>query len=80
VVGGDFNTASKPSKLELRAVMRAAGFDGLTPLAAATLRRFGGGFSLDHLFGRDVTAVRSGISPQHAASDHHPIHVDLEIG
>lgn len=73
VVGGDFNTASTRSIRRFGSTMARAGLKPLSQSPAPTFRRFGRGFTLDHMYARKVTATAGGVASSAHASDHKPI-------
>ncbi|MFV0308659.1 MAG: endonuclease/exonuclease/phosphatase family protein [Desertimonas sp.] len=73
VVGGDFNTASRRSIGALDAAMGSMGFLRASSTDAVTFRRFGRGFTMDHLFTRGLDVVGTGVIGPAPASDHRPI-------
>lgn len=73
VVGGDFNTASRRSIQALDAAMGSMGFVRASSNGVVTFRRFGRGFTMDHLFARDLDVVATGVIDPAAASDHLPV-------
>ncbi len=79
IVGGDFNTVTSRSRRLLAADL---GEFGLQPLMSPdshdpTCRRWRTGFVLDHLFGRGVNSLDSGVA-QSLVSDHEPIWVRVD--
>ena len=73
VVGGDFNTASKRSNKQFNSTMNTAGLKPLSRSSNPTFRRFGRDFTLDHIYGRDLTMKTSGVAHNAQASDHRPV-------
>lgn len=78
VIAGDFNTASRRSIRAFDDVLRSAGVHRLSTTERPTFRRFGRSFTLDHIFGRDVARVATGVVESAAASDHDPVWAVLD--
>ena len=78
VFGGDFNTVSRSDRLQMRRLLRKAGFRPvhLPPGATAHSRVLaftGFRLRLDHLYGRGLTPGDGGIDRRARASDHYPV-------
>lgn len=78
LVGGDFNTTWASIGRDLHTAMGAQRFEPSLAGRPTTLRRFGRGFHLDHLFTRRLRVSESGVSAAHTASDHYAIYAELE--
>jgi len=79
LVGGDFNTASRRSMHAFDDVLRSAAVHRLSTAERPTFHRFGRPFALDHIYGRGVTRIDSGVVESAAASDHDPVWVASQI-
>ena len=77
VIGGDFNTASRRSTRCFDAVLSTAGLHRYSN-SDATFHRFGRPFRLDHLYGKGLVRVGSGVAAGATASDHLPIWATFE--
>jgi endonuclease/exonuclease/phosphatase family metal-dependent hydrolase len=74
VVGGDFNTFTQSSIDDLESTMAEAGLERISAGTGATVLSLGGfGFTLDHLFAKNMTLLDSGVWPDTSASDHAPV-------
>jgi len=74
VVGGDFNTFTQNSFSDLESTMAEAGLERISAGTGATVLSLGGfGFTLDHLFAKNMTLLDSGVWPDTSASDHAPV-------
>jgi endonuclease/exonuclease/phosphatase family metal-dependent hydrolase len=73
IIGGDFNSASRRSLRAFDDVLRKAEVHRLSTEEQPTFHRFGRPFFLDHIFGRGVTRIDSGVVEATAASDHDPV-------
>lgn len=78
VVGGDFNTVTTKGIQTLVGLFADLEFRHVSIDAMPTLRRVGQHFTLDHLFARGLSPVRSGVVGGLGASDHAPIWAVLE--
>lgn len=72
VIGGDFNSASKRSLTAFDQTLHGYGFDRLTT-ADPTFGRFGRPFALDHIYGRHLDPIETGVARAATASDHQPV-------
>ncbi len=72
VIGGDFNSASKRSVTAFDETLRGYGFGRLTT-ADPTFGRFGRPFALDHIYGRGLDLIDTGVAGSASASDHQPV-------
>ena len=77
IIGGDFNTATKSSRVLMARLMRKAGYRQLRlppgPTASSVVAITGLDLILDGFFYRDLTAGTSGIDRQAETSDHYPV-------
>ncbi|MFT7648774.1 MAG: endonuclease/exonuclease/phosphatase family metal-dependent hydrolase [Candidatus Poriferisodalaceae bacterium] len=79
IIGGDFNSASRRSLRAFDDVLRKADVHRLSTEEQPTFHRFGRPFFLDHIFGRGVTRIESGVVEAAAASDHDPVWAIVEL-
>jgi len=77
VVGGDFNTASRRSQTAVAGELQSVGLELVTSPMMCSFRRFRREFSLDHIHGRELRSVASGVAATQA-SDHDPVWASLE--
>ena len=77
VVGGDFNTASRRSQTAVASELQSVGLDLVTSPTTCSFRRFRREFSLDHIHGRKLRSVASGVAATQA-SDHDPVWATLK--
>ncbi len=74
VVGGDFNTFTQGSIDDLESDMAEAGLERISAGTGPTVLSLGGfGFTLDHLFAKNMTLLEGGVGPDTSASDHAPV-------
>ncbi|MFN2182685.1 MAG: endonuclease/exonuclease/phosphatase family protein [Anaerolineae bacterium] len=73
IVGGDFNTISASSIRTLTERMKVLDLAPVTDQPQPTTKRGFLGFTLDHLFVRDLTPKEVGVWPETVASDHFPL-------
>jgi endonuclease/exonuclease/phosphatase family metal-dependent hydrolase len=74
VVGGDFNTFTQSSIDDLESTMAEAGLERISAGTGATVLSLGDfGFTLDHLFAKNMTLLEGGVWPGTSASDHAPV-------
>lgn len=79
VVGGDFNAASGRSLRNFDRPLVDAGLTRITSGLTTTFRRFGRGYSLDHVYTRGLDVQNVGVDPNAGASDHQPVWAHVGI-
>lgn len=78
IVAGDFNAVSKSDQIQMRRLMRKAGYKQMRlpagPTASSSVLDFTGyDLVLDYIFYKDLVAGSGGVERQAEASDHYPI-------
>jgi endonuclease/exonuclease/phosphatase family metal-dependent hydrolase len=79
VVGGDFNSASARSRRVFTDAMMNAGLQRMSPDNEPTFKRFSRPFALDHVFGRGMRGLDTGVVSGAQASDHDPVWVEAML-
>ena len=79
VVGGDFNTFTAGSIIELEQHFAEYGLEWVSQGAGYTFEWADFGFSLDHIFARGASASTTGVWRDTSASDHYPLWVNLSL-
>lgn len=79
LVGGDFNTATQRSIIDLEQLFAAGEMDRLSADAGHTVEKSGLEFTLDHVFGHGVTVIDLGVARTTTASDHFPLWLELSL-
>lgn len=78
IVGGDFNTVSRPGVVRLATQTSNADLDHNTAGIGSTFTRFGLSiFAPDHIFSRGFDLIDGGVLKSVTASDHYPVWVRL---
>ena len=78
LLAGDFNTTTGTAVEAIDELYNMFELERLSEAAGPSLRRAGRLFRLDHIFGRGVTALASGVERDVIASDHWPLWVLVE--
>jgi endonuclease/exonuclease/phosphatase family metal-dependent hydrolase len=79
IVGGDFNTFTAHSIIELEQQFAQFGLERVSRGAGYTFKRGNFGFTLDHIFTRGASANAAGVWRYTSASDHYPLWVKLSL-
>lgn len=79
IVGGDFNTFTAGSIIELEQQFAEFELEPVSRGAGYTFEYHNFGFTLDHIFARGLSADASGVWPETSASDHYPLWVILSL-
>jgi len=79
IVGGDFNTVSSRSVVDLDDHFRSIGLERATHRVGVTTTRLPVGFAMDHIYTRGMSVLDAGKHSQAKASDHLPIWAQLEF-
>lgn len=79
IVGGDFNTFTAQSIIDLERDFEQIGLDRVSEGAGYTFEYSNFGFALDHLFATGFTVIDNGVWSDTRASDHFPLWVTLSL-
>jgi endonuclease/exonuclease/phosphatase family metal-dependent hydrolase len=78
IVGGDFNTVTKPTLEATEAVFSGRGLKRVSREAGATVKFGPLSVASDHIFAKGLDAVGAGVAADAKASDHTPVWVLLK--
>ena len=79
IVGGDFNSFTKPAVEEIEDAYRQAGFTRVSEDSGYTVVKYGIELSSDHIFAKGFVVEEAGKLAVATASDHLPIWVTLTL-
>jgi len=79
IVGGDFNTFTGASIVELENKFELVGLERVSVGASPTFERSNFSFTLDHIFAKKFSVTDTGVWPTTEASDHYPVWVNLSF-
>jgi endonuclease/exonuclease/phosphatase family metal-dependent hydrolase len=79
IVGGDFNTFTGASIVELENKFELVGLERVSVGASPTFERSNFSFTLDHIFAKVFSVTDNGVWPATEASDHYPVWVNLSF-
>jgi len=77
IVGGDFNTFTAQSIIDLENEFEQVGLERVSRGAGYTFEHSNFGFSLDHIFAKGFTLIDNGAWSDTNASDHYPLWTTL---
>jgi endonuclease/exonuclease/phosphatase family metal-dependent hydrolase len=77
IVGGDFNTFTRPAVEEIEQSYQDAGFSRVSRNGGYSVIKFGIGLSTDHIFAKGFMVQEAGTLAGATASDHLPIWVTM---
>jgi endonuclease/exonuclease/phosphatase family metal-dependent hydrolase len=79
IVGGDFNTFTADSIIELEQQFAQFRLERVSRGAGYTFERADFGFTLDHIFAKGASANATGVWRDTKASDHYPLWAKLSL-
>ncbi len=79
IVGGDFNTLSSRSVVDLDDRFGSIGLERATHRVGVTTTRLPVGFAMDHIYTRGMSVLDAGKHAQAKASDHLPVWAQLKL-
>ena len=80
IVGGDFNTFTAQSIIDLERDFEQVGLDWVSRGAGPTFEHSNFGFTLDYIFAKGFAVTDNGVWPDTQASDHFPLWTTLSLG
>jgi len=79
IVGGDFNTVTPQSIVDLDDRFEQIGMTRVSAGTGHTFERGGLDFTMDHIYAKGMTAVENGVWQDTQASDHYPLWAILAV-
>jgi len=79
IVGGDFNTFTAQSIIDLEREFEQVGLDRMSLGAGHTFEHSNFGFTLDYIFAKGFAAIDNGVWSDTQASDHFPLWATLSL-